>query len=66
MNKGWLVLAFILAVFATYMFANSIYWIIIGYSTQYGLYYTVGTFIIPIIIYALTFYAYRKAKEETA
>ena len=64
MKKGWLFITILLALFATYTLANSIYWIIIGYSTQYGSEFVVGTFIGPILLYILTIATFRRAKEE--
>jgi len=49
MKTGWLILTVVLFVTTTYMLANSIYWIIIGYSQSPE--FIIGTFILPVLIY---------------
>jgi len=65
MRIGWLILTVVLLLIASYMLANSIYWIVIGYSQTPE--FTVGTFVIPILLYLLAYeYCWKRAKKPQA
>lgn len=62
MKTGWLILTIAVSLIATYMLANSIYWIIIGYSQSPE--FVVGTFILPVLMYLFAYeYCWKKAKQ---
>lgn len=48
------------------MLIDSVYWIIIGYSTQYGEGFILGTFILPIILYSLSYKTWEKGKKPSS
>jgi len=64
LKRGWFVLTIILFLIATLMLIDSVYWIVIGYSTQYGEGFVFGTFILPVVFYLLSYKAGKKAKME--
>ena len=64
MKTGWLILTVVLFVTATYMLANSIYWIIIGYSQSPE--FIIGTSILPVLIYLFSYeYCWKRAKKQS-
>ena len=64
MKKIWLGLTIVLAIVGTYTLINSIYWVVIGYSTQYGTEFVVGTFIFSIIFLVAMYESWKKAKTS--
>ena len=63
MKISWVILTIVLLIVATVMFVYSVYLIVIGYSTEYGIGFTIGTFIIPIILYYLSYLAWKKSRK---
>ena len=64
MRKAWFGLTLVLGVLGTYTLINSIYWVIIGYSTQYGAEFVVGTFIFSIILLVAAYESWKKIKNK--
>lgn len=62
MKRGWLALTIILLVFAVWTMANSVYWILIGYSVEHGSGFVIGTLLFPIILFAGVYETWKRAR----
>lgn len=65
MKTGWLILTIILFGIGSLMLVDSVYWIIIGYSTQYGTSFVVGTFVAPLVLYLISYETLKRAKKTS-